>query len=103
MPPPYLLDHLPEHRVNNASLRKNVIRPPFPRIDRYDNSLFPFCINNWHNLDDTIKFMPTVSPKGNNFYAIRDSVVIKLLTKIRVTFTGITIMSIVIIPFALVA
>ena len=51
---------------------------------------FPFCINNWN---DTIKFLPTVSqfksnlnkfvrPKGNNFYAIRDSVGIKLLTKV---------------------
>ena len=49
-------------------------------------------------LDDTIKFLPTVSqfksilnkfvrPKGNTFYAIRDSIGIKLLTKIRVTFS----------------
>jgi hypothetical protein len=49
-------------------------------------------------LDDTIKSLPSVSqfksnlnkfvrPKGNNFCAIRDIVGIKLLTKIRVTFS----------------
>ena len=98
MTPPYLLDHIPEHRVINVSLRNNVLRPPLSRTDRYDNSFFPFCINNWNKLDDTIKFLPSVSqfksnlnkfvrPKGNNFYTIRDSVGIKLLTKIRVTFS----------------
>ena len=96
--PPYLLDHIPEHRVQNAFLRKKVIRPPSSRTDRYDNSFFPFCINNWNNLDDTIKLLPTVSqfksnlnnfvrPKGNNFYTIRDSFGTKLLTKIRVSFS----------------
>ena len=69
----------------------------FPRPRDMITVFFPFCINNWNNLDNTIKFLPTVSqfksnlnkfvcPKGNNFYAIRDSVGIKLLTKIRVTF-----------------
>ena len=96
--PPYLLDHIPEHRVQNAFLRKKLIRPPSSRTDRYDNSFFPFCINNWNNLDDTIKLLPTVSqfksnlnnfvrPKGNNFYTIRDSFGTKLLTKIRVSFS----------------
>ena len=95
MTPSYLVDHLPEHRSNNISLRKNVIRRPFSRTDRYDNSFFPFCINNWNNLDDSIKSSTSlnqfktnlnkfVRPKGNTFYATRDSVGIKLLTKIRV-------------------
>ena len=44
MTPPYLVVHLPEHRVNNASLRNNVIRPPLSRAGRYDNSFFHFVL-----------------------------------------------------------
>ena len=55
MTPSYLLDHLHEHSSSNISFRKNVIRPPFSRTDRYDNSFFPFCINNWNNSDSAIK------------------------------------------------
>ena len=40
--PPYLFDHIPEHRVQNAFLRKKVIRPPSSRTDRYDNSSSTF-------------------------------------------------------------
>ena len=59
---------------------------------------FPFCINNWNNIDDTIKSLPTLNefknklckfirPEKSSFYNILDSYGIKLLTKIRVSFS----------------
>ena len=95
---PYLLDHIPEHISSNVSFRRYVIRPPFSRTGRYDNSLFSICINNRNNLDSTIKSSTSLSlfkanlnkfvrPKGNYFLSIHHSFGIKLLTKIRVYFS----------------
>ena len=97
MSPSYLLDRIPEHISSNVSSRRNDIRPPFSRTGRYDNRFFPFCIRKWNNLDSTIKSSTSLSlfktnhnkfvrPKGNIFLSIRDSLGIKLLTKIRVCF-----------------
>ena len=96
--PSYLLDHIPEQGAPNATLRGNISRTPFSRTLRYDNSFFPFCINNWNTLDSSIKSLPSlqefknklnkfIRPKGNYFFTIRDNFGIKLLTKIRVTFS----------------
>ena len=93
--PSYLLDLVPEHISSNVSFRRNDIRPSFSRTNRYDNSIFPFCISNWNNLDSNIKSSSSFSlfktnlnkfvrPKGNIFFSIRDRFGIKLLTKIRV-------------------
>ena len=60
-------------------------------------TVFPFCINNWNDIDNDIKSLPTLNefknkffkfirPKRNTFYNIRDNIGIKLLTKIRVSF-----------------
>ena len=95
---PYLFHHIPEETTLNASLRSNITRPPFPRTERYDNSFFPSCINSWNTLDNSIKSLPSlqefkynlnklIRPKGNSFCTIRDNFGIKLLTKIRVTFS----------------
>ena len=58
--PFYLLDHIPETSTANLSFRRNINRPPFSRTDRYDNSFFPFCINNWNNLDNAMKSLPSL-------------------------------------------
>ena len=96
--PSYLSDHIPEHSEINISLRDRNTRAPFSRTERYDNSFFPYCINKWNNLDDSVKLLPSVTsfkkhlnifirPKGNSFYGIRDNFGMKLLTKIRVEFS----------------
>ena len=98
MAPSYLLAHVPEHISSNAPFRRNDIRPPFSRTNRYDNSFFPFCISNWNNLDSNIKSSSYLSlfktnlnkfvrPKGNIFFSIRHRFGIKLLTKIKVCFS----------------
>ena len=96
--PPYLLDHIPEHRETNIYLRVRNARAPFSRTERYVNSFFPYCIKEWNNLDDSVKSLPSlmcfkeylnkfIRPKGNSFYGIKDVIGIKLLTKIRVDFS----------------
>ena len=89
---------MPETTAPNVSLRRNIIRAPISRTERYDNSFFPFCINNWNNTDDTIKSLPSLNefknklckfirPEKSSFYNIRESYGIKLSTKIRVSFS----------------
>ena len=98
MSPLYLSDHIPGNSTINFSLHNKIVRPPRSRMERYDNSFFPFCINNWNKLVDTIKLAPSlkdfqsnlckfVCPKWNTFYTIRDKFGIKLLPKIKVSFS----------------
>ena len=95
--PSYLFEHIPDN-APNVTLRTFTQKAPFSRTDRYDNSFFPFCINNWNNLDSSIRCSSSlgnfktsindfIRPKSNSFYSIRDKAGIKLLTRIRVTFS----------------
>ena len=96
--PPYLLNHITEHRESNINLRVRITRVPFSRTKRHVNSFFPYCIKEWNNLDESVKSPPWftgfkeylnkfIRPKGNSFYGIKDAIGIKLLTKIRVEFS----------------
>ena len=51
--PSYLSDHLPEQSVN--------ITKPFSRIEMYDNSFFPYCIENWNKLENSVKILPSLT------------------------------------------
>ena len=53
--PSYLFEHIPDN-APNVTLRTFTQKAPFSRTDRYDNSFFPFCINNWNNLDSSIRY-----------------------------------------------
>ena len=96
--PPYLLNHIPEHRESNINLRVRITRVPFSRTERHVNSFFPYCIKEWNKLDESVKSLPSLTgfkeylnkfirPKGNSFHGIKDAIGIKLLTKIRVEFS----------------
>jgi len=96
--PAYLSEHIPNYIEPNIELRNRNERTLFSRTDRYSNSFFPYCINNWNKLDATIKALPSLSlfkkhlntyirPTGKSCYGITDSIGIKLLTKIRVGFS----------------
>ena len=54
--PSYLADHIPRKKENSFNLRtkRTIVTPPV-RTVRFSNSFFPYCINQWHNLDDNIK------------------------------------------------
>ena len=45
--PSYLSGHLPEQGVNIATA--------FTRIEMYGNSFFPYFIENWNKLDNSVK------------------------------------------------
>ena len=96
--PTYLAAKIPERNETDAILRGRVIREPFSRTERFDNSFFPFCIKNWNILDESIKSLPSIGqfkshinnfirPKGHGVFGIRDKLGINLLTKIRVEFS----------------
>ena len=98
MAPSYLRDHIPEQITPNVCLRNTIKTRPFSRTERYGNSFFTFCINNWNDIDNHIKSLPSLNefknklfkfirPKRNTFFNIRDNIGIKLLTKIRVSFS----------------
>ena len=93
----YLFEHIPDE-APNVTLRNFTQKAPISRTIRYDNSFYPFCINNWNNLDNSIRSSPSLSifktninnfirPKLKSFYSIRNKHGIKLLTKIRVDFS----------------
>ena len=96
--PSYLSEHIPEHNETNISFRHRNARAPFSRTERYANSFFPYCIENWNTLVDSVKLLPSVTcfkkhlnsfirPNGNSYYGIRDKSGLKILTKIRVEFS----------------
>ena len=96
--PPYLSEHITDRVESNISLRNKNMRTPFSRTERYANSFFPYCINNWNNLDASVKTLPSISsfknhlnnfirPKGYSMYGLNDNLGVKLLTKVRVQFS----------------
>ena len=102
MAPSYLSDHIHERSLINVSLRSRSKTPPLSRTEMYDNSFFPFCINKWKNLNDSIKALPSstqfkkelsgfVRPKGTTYYGVRDNLGVKLLTKIRVSLSDLRV------------
>ena len=80
------------------NLRNRVDSTLFTRTDRYDNSFYPYTIKAWKNLENEAKLKPSVQnfkkhlndfirPPGHSLYGVSDKYGIKLLTKIRVTFS----------------
>ena len=51
--PAYLFEHVPSEAPRN--LRAFIPKAPLSKTLRYDNSFFPFCINQWNTLDEDIK------------------------------------------------
>ncbi|MCH2389802.1 MAG: hypothetical protein MK234_03870 [Nitrospinales bacterium] len=86
------------HKILNnrtPSYLKNHIQPFVPRTDRFKNSFFPFCAENWPSIPDELKQAPssaafknaykkTFIPPKPGYFGICDKFGIRLLTKIRV-------------------
>ena len=96
--PTYLSEHIPQRNDIAFKLRNRVDSTPFIRTDRYDNSFYPYTIKAWKNLEKEAKLKPSVQsfkkhlndfirPPGHSLYGVSDKYGIKLLTKIRVTFS----------------
>ena len=71
---------------------------PFCRTERYRASFFPFCINEWNNLDENIRNLPSIStfktailkflrPNANSVFRVTDNKGVILLNRLRVGFS----------------
>jgi len=96
--PPYLREHIPKRNVIETSLRNRKCIAPLARTERYSNSFFPFTIKSWENLDNEAKSKSSaqsfkkyiegfIRPPGHSFFRLQDKFGVKLLTKIRVSFS----------------
>ena len=94
--PAYLFEHVPNQAPR--TLRKFIPKAPISKTQRYDNSFFPYCINQWNTLNDDIKFSSSVEnfktnindsirPKMSSFCCIRNKYGMKLLTQLRIDFS----------------
>ena len=63
--PEFLSNLLPPQRGEEERRAGRRIKPPFEapfcRTERYRASFFPFCINEWNNLDENIRNLPSIS------------------------------------------
>ena len=84
--------------VINISLRNRSDIPPLTRTNRYENSLFPYTIKAWKELDEEVKWKPSIQsfnkslfdfkrPLGYPLFGTCDKFGIRLLTKIIVEFS----------------
>ena len=96
--PSYLAEHIPKRNELDISLRNRIVNTPLTRTERYKNSFVPYTIKAWENLENKAKSKPSVqsfkkcvndfiSLHGHTFLGIYDKYGIKLLTKIRVSFS----------------
>lgn len=85
-------------QVNNNLRNRPPIKPIFARTKRYENSFFPYCINQWNSLDSRIRSLPSISrfkralfdffrPKPPLQLRIINSKGLTLLTRLRVGFS----------------
>ena len=94
----HLSDHIPKHNEISFNLRNWSGDIPLSRTQRYESSFFPHTIKSWKNLNVEETNKPAVQsfkkylsdfiqPPGYPLFRIRDKFGIKLLTKIRVSFS----------------
>ena len=99
--PTYLSNVLPPQRGEEDGVGRRVRPPfvaPFCRTERYRASFFPFCINEWNNLDKNIRNLPSISlfkaalikflrPSANSVFRVTDKKGVVLLNRLRVGFS----------------
>jgi len=100
--PAYLSNVLPPQRGEEERRAGRRIKPPFEapfcRTERYRASFFPFCINEWNNLDEHIRNLPSISlfkqailkflrPSSNSVFRVTDNNGVVFLNRLRVGFS----------------
>ena len=80
------------------STAKNIAKQTASRTFNFSNTFFPHCSQNWNNLSDGIKSLPSlisfkkallsfVKTSENSVFAIHDNNDTKLLTRLRLSFS----------------
>ena len=93
--PAYLFEHVPKEAPR--PLRSFIPKAPIAKTERYQNSFFPYCINEWNSLEKDTKYAPTlknfkerinssIRPE-KSFCTEINKYGMKLLTQIRVDFS----------------
>ena len=91
--PKYLTSHLQLHNnpiYQTRSTAKNIVKLTASRTVNFNNSFFPLCSQEWNNLSDDIKSLPSpisfkkalisfVKTSQNSVFAIHDNNGIRLL------------------------
>ena len=96
--PSYLAEHIPKRNELDISLRNRNVNMPLTRTERYTNSFVPYTIKAWENLENKAESKPSAQSfkkclndfsrlPGHSLFGICDKYGIKLLTKIRVSFS----------------
>ena len=100
--PAYLSNLLPPLRGEEERRAGRRIKPPleapFCRTERYRASFFPFCINEWNDLDENIRNLPSIStfkqailkffrPNANSVFRVSDNNGVVLLNRLRLGFS----------------
>ena len=99
--PKYLTSHLQLHNnpiYQTRSAAKNTVRLTASRTVNFDNSFFLLCSQEWNNLSDNIKSLPSqisfkrallsfVKTSKNSVFPIHDNDDIKLFTRLRLNFS----------------
>ena len=96
--PSSLANHVPQRNEISVNLRSRVDSTPFIRTGRYENSFYPYTIKRWKELGLGFKIITSVQsfkkhlndfirPLGHSLFGICDKYGVKLLTKIRVSFS----------------
>ena len=94
--PSYLINLLPRKQQNVTT--RNQILHYFCRTDCFKNSFFPSTINDWYNLDETIRNSESISifknrllsfirPIQSDIFNIFDPIGLKFLTRLRLGFS----------------
>ena len=85
--PAYLSEHIPDHRAVNMSLRNRNALGLFSRTERYENSFFPYCINNGNLLDDSVKSIPSlISFKNHLNNLIRETLFLEYKINLELSY-----------------
>ena len=97
--PKYLQSFLETYSQETYSLRSqssDKLKSIPCRTKTFKNTFFPYCIDEWNNLDKEIrnakslykfrKFVKTEKP-GNSLYNVHDPVGVKLLSRLRLQFS----------------
>ena len=96
--PNYLTNYLPCFQHSHNPTRQNTFSVFPSKTDYFANSFFPYCINQWNNLDPAIRNINTISmfkkallkyirTSPSLVYNVTDYVGLKLLTRLRLNLS----------------
>ena len=96
--PSYLKEYLPVLVNSRYNHRNSLLRRFVCHTNSFNNTFFPYCVNEWNKLDPVLRELESISlfkksllrfirPKAMPVYGLMDPPGLKLLTRLRVNFS----------------